>query len=90
MDREIIYNKAKAISETIKKIEESDIVNKMIVDSCNRLIQEAKTIEKDNLADLKEVSWDKDNGCASKEEIDFNLSQILAVFKKNHDKTGQI
>ncbi|MBU4304594.1 MAG: hypothetical protein KJ893_03060 [Candidatus Omnitrophica bacterium] len=80
MDKEIIYNKAKALKETIEKIKGSDIKNEMIVNSCNILIQEAKAI--DNLTDLQEVCWDKNTKSAAKAEIDFNLGQILAVLRK--------
>lgn len=83
MDKGVIYNKARALKKTIEKINGQDIKNKMIVDTCNTLIQESKAIEKDNLKDLKEVSWDENTKSAAKAEIDFSIGQILAVLEPN-------
>ena len=81
MDREVIFAKANALIKVVKTIETPNIEQKVIVDSCNILIQEAKAIKKDELIDLQIVSWDENSNCASKIEIKFNLTQIITVLK---------
>jgi len=81
MEREVILKKARALIKTVKTIETSNVKDRVIVDSCNTLIQEAKAIKKAELIDLQKVSWDENSNSVSKTEINFNLTQIIAVLK---------
>ena len=80
MNREAIYERAKAIKEAVEKIETPDVEDKAIVKNCNTLVQESKAVEKD-LKDLQEIPWDEDNNCASKTETLSALNQIIALLK---------